>query len=110
MDITIDAFTELLNNKHIIVEAFREHSKASEKYIDVTIIQPDGYSWKGSIPYFYRRTSLFIETPKDLVDYLNNIFQFLQIIYGSINILKLSFTTIYLQASVMQSLPSPVLN
>lgn len=74
MEITIDAFTELLNNKYIIVEAFREHSKASEKYIDVTIVQPDGFSWKGSIPYFYRRTGLFIETPEDLVDYLNNIY------------------------------------
>lgn len=39
MEITIEAFTELLNNKYIIVEAFREHSKASEKYIDVTIVQ-----------------------------------------------------------------------
>lgn len=32
------------------------------------------FSWKGSIPYFYRRTGLFIETPEDLVDYLNNIY------------------------------------
>lgn len=74
MEITVDAFTELLNNKYIIVEAFREHSKASEKYIDVTIVQNDGFSWKGSIPYFYRRTGLFIETPEDLVDYLNKIY------------------------------------
>jgi hypothetical protein len=74
MEITIEAFSELLDNKYIIVEAFRNHSKASEKYIDVTIVQNDGYSWKGSIPYFYRRTGLFIETPEDLVDYLNNIY------------------------------------
>lgn len=74
MEISIVAFNELLNNKNIIVKAFREHSKASEKYIDVTILQPDGYLWKGSIPYFYRRTGLFIETPEDLVDYLNNVY------------------------------------
>jgi hypothetical protein len=74
MEIAIEAFTELLNNKYIIVEGFREHSKASEKYIDVTIVQQDGFSWKGSIPYFYRRTGLFIETPEDLIDYLNSIY------------------------------------
>ncbi len=33
MEITIDAFTELLSNKYIIVEAFREHSKASEECV-----------------------------------------------------------------------------
>lgn len=76
MEITIEAFNELLNNKYIIVEGFRNHSKASEKYIDVTIVQNDGYSWKGSIPYFYRRTGLFIETPEDLIDYLNTIYPF----------------------------------
>lgn len=73
MEISIEEFTELLNNKYIIVEGFREHSKASEKYIDVTIVQQDGFSWKGSIPYFYRRTGLFIETPEDLAEYLNKI-------------------------------------
>ncbi|WP_294962615.1 hypothetical protein [uncultured Flavobacterium sp.] len=76
MEITIEAFNELLNNKYIIVEGFRNHSKASEKYIDVTIVQNDGYSWKGSIPYFYRRAGLFIETPEDLIDYLNTIYPF----------------------------------
>lgn len=74
MEITIEEFSELLDNKYIIVESFREHSKASEKYIDVTIVQKDGYTWKGSIPYFYRRTGLFIETANDLVDYLNKIY------------------------------------
>jgi len=74
MEITIENLTELLDNKYIIVEKFREHSKASEKYIDVTIVQRDGFSWKGSIPYFYRRTGLFIETPEELVEYLNSIY------------------------------------
>ena len=76
MEITVESFTELLNNKYINVEGFREHSKASEKYVDVTITQHDGYLWKGSIPYFYRRTGLFIETPEDLINYLNNIYSF----------------------------------
>lgn len=76
MELTIEAFNEFLNNRYIIAEDFRVHNKASEKYIDVTIVQPDGYSWKGSIPYHYRRTGLFIETPEDLVEYLNSIYPF----------------------------------
>ena len=74
MEITIEEFSKLLNNKYIIVEAFRQHTKASEKYIDLTFVQKDGFTWKGSIPYFYRRTGLFIETPEDLVQYLNEIY------------------------------------
>lgn len=74
MKISVEAFTELLDNKYIVIEAFREHSKASEKYIDVVIVQTDGFSWKGSIPYFYRRTGLFIVTPNELVEYLNTIY------------------------------------
>lgn len=74
MEITIEEFSKLLDNKYIIVDSFREHSKASEKYIDVTFVQKDGYTWKGSIPYFFRRTGLFIETAKDLVEYLNEIY------------------------------------
>jgi len=74
MEMTIEALTKLLNNKHIIIENFRKHSKASEKYVDVTIVQKDGWTWRGSIPYFYRRTGLFIDTPEKLVDYLNSIY------------------------------------
>lgn len=74
MNITVVEFSKLLNNKNIIIKRFREHSKASEKYIDLKIVQPDGFSWDGSIPYFYRRTGLFIETPQELADYLNEIY------------------------------------
>lgn len=70
----IDKLYKLLDNEGIIVESFREHSKASEKYVDVTFTQKDGFTWKGSIPYFYRRTSLFIEKVEDLAKYLNEIY------------------------------------
>jgi hypothetical protein len=74
MTITVDEFSKILNNKYIIVEGFREHSKASEKYVDVQIIQKDGFTWKGSVPYFYRRTGIFIETPQELAEYLEKIY------------------------------------
>lgn len=76
MKINIKDFNDFLNDKFIIVEGFREHSKASEKYVDVTYIQKDGFSWKGSIPYFYRRTGLFIEAPEELAEYLKSIYPF----------------------------------
>lgn len=73
MEVTVDSLNQLIDDKYIIVEGFREHSKASEKYVDVTFIQPNGFLWKGSVPYFYRRTGLFIETPEDLAKYLKGI-------------------------------------
>lgn len=73
MKISVREFSKMLDNPSIQVIGFREHSKASEKYIDVSITQNDGYFWKGSIPYFYRRTGLFIEKPEELAEYLNKI-------------------------------------
>lgn len=74
MDITIDAFVKILNNRNIRIENFREHSKASEKYVDVVITQSDGFVWEGAIPYSYRRTGLFIETPQKIAAYLNGLY------------------------------------
>lgn len=62
--------------KEMKVIAFREHSKASEKYVDVKIENSDNFIWEGSIPYYYRRTGLFIETESDLVIYLKKIKSF----------------------------------
>lgn len=74
MNTTLEELQNLLDDENIIISRLREHSKASEKYVDVKIIQPDGYSWEGSIPYFYRRTGLLIETSQDLVTYLKDIY------------------------------------
>ena len=52
---------------------FREHSKASEKYIDINIYEDKKIIWSGSIPYFYRRTGIFIESEEELTKYLNEI-------------------------------------
>lgn len=71
---TIENIQSLLNDNEIKILGLREHSKASEKYVDVRIIQSDGFYWEGSIPYFYRRTGLFIETPKDIAAYLIDIY------------------------------------
>ncbi len=62
-----------LNNIQVL--AFRKHLKASEKYVDVEI-NTDNFIWKGSIPYYYRRTGLFVETESDLIAYLSKIKDF----------------------------------
>lgn len=63
----------LIGDEGIKIIGFRKHSKASELYVDVMFIQDDGFGWKTSIPYYYRRTGTFIETPEDLAEYLREI-------------------------------------
>ena len=68
----IEIIKNSLDNSIEIIQ-FREHSKASEKYIDIKIYENKEVIWSGSIPYFYRRTGLFIENEEDLTEYLNKI-------------------------------------
>jgi len=70
--VNIEIIKNSLDNSIEIIQ-FREHSKASEKYIDIKIYENKEVIWSGSIPYFYRRTGLFIENEEDLTEYLNKI-------------------------------------
>ena len=53
----------------------REHSKATEKYIDVEFSHPGQRPWNGSIPYYYRRTALFLETPEGVAAHIEEAYQ-----------------------------------
>lgn len=67
---------EIIKNNlddNIEIIQLREHSKASEKYIDINIYENKKIIWSGSIPYFYRRTGMFIESEEELTKYLNKI-------------------------------------
>ncbi|MHA1288051.1 MAG: restriction endonuclease [Candidatus Thorarchaeota archaeon] len=45
----------------------RQHSKASERYIDVVFTYPDiKETWEGSIPIEYRRTGIHARTPEEI--------------------------------------------
>jgi len=58
-------------NKNILVEKFFEHTKASEKYVLCKFKYDKFYIYL--IPYYYRRTGLFLE--KELINkYLNGIY------------------------------------
>lgn len=69
MEMETELINECLSNDIELI-GLRTHSKASEKYVDVKFIFSDGFVWEGSIPYYYRRTGLFIETVPELCHYL----------------------------------------
>ena len=64
----IEQVKNLIKNRNIEVTRVRVHSKASEKYIDVIFKYENQENWDGSIPYFYRRTGLFLETPQEVAE------------------------------------------
>lgn len=73
MPLRLQSIQEALVKHNIFVHDLSEHSKASEAYVNVTFRQDDGFEWNGLIPYFYRRTSLFVETEAELIAYLVSI-------------------------------------
>ena len=66
----------LLDNSRITALKFRDHTKASEKYVDVKIIGDDGSIWNVSIPYYYRRTAVFLENEHEIAEYLSKIIDY----------------------------------
>lgn len=61
------------NSIKVISERF--HSKASEAYSDVIFYYPDlDKKWEGSVPWQYRRTGVFAETPEQKQEVLNNAY------------------------------------
>ncbi|MBP5351706.1 MAG: hypothetical protein J6Y56_07075 [Fibrobacterales bacterium] len=57
--------TEAIGDRDIRIKGFETHSKASESYVLLAI---RGKEWQ--VPYFYRRTNLFIDSTQKLVDYI----------------------------------------
>ena len=76
MNISIEELNKLFTAIGIEILELRKDLKSSEKYVDVRIIQDNGFEWVGSIPYFYRRTGLFIENAEDLLAHLTTIKNF----------------------------------
>lgn len=57
----------------IEVLGLEEHTKASEKYIVVRFSYENQEPWDGFVPYSYRRTGLFMEDPKDMIQHLEAV-------------------------------------
>src|SRR3990167_2097651 len=64
-----------ITNTNIKLTGARVHSKASEKYIDVVFSYSNQPKWDGSIPYFYRRTGLFLETPQEVAQLIEKAYE-----------------------------------
>ena len=67
-----------ISNPNIVVSGLRSHSKANEKYVDVIFRYDDQGDWNGSIPYFYRRAGLFLETEKDISEWIEKAYKSLK--------------------------------
>jgi hypothetical protein len=70
---------KFVKNPNITVTGLRVHAKASEKYVDVVFKYIKQDNWVGSIPYFYRRTGLFLETEKEIAELIEKAYESLKI-------------------------------
>lgn len=75
---TIENIQKYIHNNSIEVIRFREHTKASEKYVDVLFSYKDQPQWKGSIPYYYRRTGLFLDSEKEIAALIEQAYEALK--------------------------------
>lgn len=64
---------KLLKRYNISVSEEIHNGKSSESYVRTTFIQGDGFKWETVVPYYIRRSGLFIEKEEDLADYLVKI-------------------------------------
>lgn len=76
MDVT--KIQKYISNKSIKLTGVREHTKASEKYIDVEFFYKNQEKWDGSVPYYYRRTGLFLEDPKKIAELITSAYDALK--------------------------------
>ena len=64
--------TNIELNKNIKIIDKREHSKASESYLNVEF-KYNNKIWKGWVPIEYRRTGIFLKEEEDIIIYLNKV-------------------------------------
>lgn len=60
----------------IIIHGRRSHSKASERYVDVTFDYDSGTVWNGSIPIEYRRTGTNLTEDEEVNSYIEQIYDY----------------------------------
>lgn len=62
--------------KKIQIHRQRRHSKASERYVDVTFYYDNNDCWDGSIPIEYRRTGTDLSSQSDIDEYVQQVYKF----------------------------------
>lgn len=69
----IDTINQHLTGSDVLVSELIDNNKASEKYVRTTFKQSDGFEWETVVPYYIRRSGLFIESEDEIADYLKQI-------------------------------------
>lgn len=69
----LQLINNITNKYGIIVTELIENTKASENYVRTIFKQVGGFVWHTVVPYQYRRSGLYLETEKDVAEYLVDI-------------------------------------
>lgn len=72
---SIEEVQRLVSSKIVNVLRYREHTKASEIYIDVEFIYSNKIKWTGSVPIHYRRTGTFANTKEEIKELIDKAYQ-----------------------------------
>lgn len=73
MEMDLNKLNRLLQDRNIFVLEEIHNGKSSESYVRTTFVQDNGFKWETVVPYYIRRSGLFIETEEDLAEYLVKI-------------------------------------
>ncbi|MDE5845703.1 MAG: hypothetical protein K2H44_10035 [Muribaculaceae bacterium] len=69
----INKLNQLLQGKNILVLEEIHNGKSSESYVRTKFVQNNGFTWETVVPYYIRRSGLFLETEEELAQYLESI-------------------------------------
>lgn len=69
----INKLNQLLQGKNILVLEEIHNGKSSESYVRTIFVQNNGFTWETVVPYYIRRSGLFLETEEELALYLESI-------------------------------------
>jgi len=69
----LNKVNELLKPYNITVSEEIHNGKSSESYVRTIFVQDNGFTWETVVPYYIRRSGLFIETEDELANYLVRI-------------------------------------
>ena len=69
--LTAEELTLRVDRKGVTATGFFEHSKASERYVILSVSDGDATK-EWYLPYYYRRTNVRIDTTAELVDYVRD--------------------------------------
>lgn len=69
----LNKINSFLKQHNIDVSEEIHNGKSSEIYVRVKFVQDNGYTWETVVPYYIRRSGLFIKTEEELALYLVKI-------------------------------------